>query len=426
MSGKTLFALGLSRALRRRQLMVQPFKVGPLCIDSQLYTLAGEEAAVNLDAWFCRAGELQTLYNTWGEKADVCIVEGERSLYDGFNCMKGSSADVARMLGLPVILVIDAQHLTYSVAATIYGFKNFRRPCSVVGVVFNRVSSEGQYAYLRQACQDAGVECLGYLPNEPALWSSLPRNGLNRMTHAEWNSKVAGVASAVEAHVNIYKLLALTTRIFPCEYSLPLVSATRCDQFLPLRRKPRLAIARDACFYSVFQGTIEQWSQRAELVFFSPLHTRELPEADYYYLPGGPAERYMHLIVRNRSLLKALHQQAADGARILAEGGAILLLCKQWQARKLEGPLPLACSLDEQLCYGYRQTIVGPMALRGYESTCLRCLPIEGEDNRLERQQVFDLTHTRPQFFLYRYRNVLASTVQWYWGKNDFFALWGG
>ena len=424
MSGKTLFALGLSRALRDKGLSVQPFKIGPHCTDARLFTLSGCDPAVNLDAWFCRPSELQALYNRWGEQAEVCVVEGDRALFDGFNCMKGSTADVAKMLGLPVLLVIDARYLTYSVAAVIYGYRHFRQGGNVIGVVFNRVTSEGQYAYLRQACLDAGVECLGYLPDEPEKWGGMPRGGVSRSVHAEWKARVRTVAAAVHQHVDVYKLLALATRIFPCPYSLPLMSDTSCDSFLPARRKGRLAVASDACFHAIHQDAFARWQAEGEVVLFSPMYTRSLPEADYYYLPGGPVERYAHPILRNRVLLEALHERARQGTPILAEGGAVILLCRQWQAREAGGPLPLVCSVDEQLNYGYRQTAVGQMALRGYESTCVRCKPAPDADSVLERQQVFDLTHTRPQYFLYRYKNVFASTVHWYWGKNDLFALW--
>lgn len=422
--GKTLFALGLMEYLKGRKTSVMPFKVGPLCGDPQLYTLTGEEPAVNLDAWFLRPTELQQSYNSHGEKADVCIVEGDKALFDGYNCLKGSTADIAKMLGLPVVLVIDAHYQSYSLGAVIYGYKHFRRFSNVVGVVFNRIVSEGQFAYLRQACQDAGVECLGYLPERLEDWGDLPHNGLGRVDRMEWKKRLEGLAQAIGQHVQVDRLLAQTIRIFPCAYSLPFLSETEQDMEPVSRVRPRIAIARDACFYALFNGIIEQWKRKAEVVFFSPLHARELPEADYYYLPGGSVERYAHLIARNRAVLSGLKEKAEAGGCILAEGGAAVLLCAQWENRFIGGPLPLYVYAETQLKYGYRQIVSGDSVLRGYESTYLRLKPTVQAGPTLTCRQVYDLTNTRPDHSLYRYKNVYVSTIQWYWERNDFLALW--
>lgn len=424
--GKTLFTLGLIEHLKGKKTSVMPFKVGPLCADAQLYTLVDEEPAVNLDAWFSRTGDLQQIYNRYGEKADVCIVEGDKALFDGYNCMKGSTADMAKTLGLPVVLIIDAHCQSYSIGAVIYGYKHFRRFTNVVGVVFNRIVSEKQFAYLRQACQDAGVECLGYLPERLEDWGDLPHNGLGRVDRMEWKQRLGSVAKAIGQHVQVDRLLEQTTRIFPCAYSLPFLSDMEQDMDPLPGKRPRIAIARDACFYAIFNGVIEQWARQAEVVFFSPLHARELPEADYYYLPGGTVERYAHLIARNRTVLAGLKGKAEAGARILAEGGSIVLLCSQWQNRFMDGPLPLYVYSENQLNYGYRQLAVGADVLRGYESTFLRSKPTLQAGHTLTCRQVYDLTNTRPDYSLYRYKNVYASTIQWYWGRSDFFALWEG
>ena len=164
-NGKTLFSMGLLRALKKRGLKVQPYKCGPDFIDSQLLTIAADRESVNLDTWMASHTHVQHLYNKYGEQADVCITEGVGGLFDGYRRMQGSSAEMAGLLNLPVILLVNARNAGYSVAPIIYGFKNFYPGVHIAGVVFNQVSSSNHFAYLRDACSDANVDCLGYVPN---------------------------------------------------------------------------------------------------------------------------------------------------------------------------------------------------------------------------------------------------------------------
>ena len=163
-SGKTTFTMGLLRALHKRGLRVQPFKCGPDYIDTQFHTLAADHESVNLDIWMASNTHVQYLYNKYGDGADVCVTEGVMGLFDGYQRMQGSSAEIARLLNIPVVLIVSARSTAYSVAPLIYGFKHFNPAVKIAGIVFNQVSSPSHFAYLREACVDAGVECLGYLP----------------------------------------------------------------------------------------------------------------------------------------------------------------------------------------------------------------------------------------------------------------------
>ena len=147
--------MGLLRALHKRGLRVQPFKCGPDYIDTQFHTLAADHESVNLDIWMASNTHVQHLYNKYGDGADVCVTEGVMGLFDGYQRMQGSSAEIARLLNIPVVLIVSARSTAYSVAPLIYGFKHLIG-CEDCRYCFNQVSSPSHFAYLREACVDAG------------------------------------------------------------------------------------------------------------------------------------------------------------------------------------------------------------------------------------------------------------------------------
>ena len=165
-SGKTTFTLGLLRALARKGLVVQPFKCGPDYIDTRHHQMAAGRASVNLDRFMMSEKHIEEVYRRYAFPADIAITEGVMGLFDGYDGMQGSSAEVASALDIPVVLIVNAKSTAYSVAPLLYGFKHFYPKVRVIGAVFNFVASENHYYYLKQACADAGVEALGYLPKQ--------------------------------------------------------------------------------------------------------------------------------------------------------------------------------------------------------------------------------------------------------------------
>ena len=156
--------MGIICALRRRGMKIQPYKCGSELIDSQLLSLISENATINLDSWLTTPTHVQHSYNKYGEQVDACVVEGNGALFDGYKRTQGSSLEIARLLNIPVILLVNARMAGYSIAPIIYGFKHFQPKTPIIGIVFNQITSPAHYTYLKEACADAGIACLGYLP----------------------------------------------------------------------------------------------------------------------------------------------------------------------------------------------------------------------------------------------------------------------
>lgn len=168
-SGKTTIARGLMKLFSSKGLKVQPFKCGPDYIDTKFHQSVCGRPSINLDTFMASPQHVRELFMHYGADTDMCIVEGMMGLYDGYDREHGSSYEIARILDIPVVLVVDAKSAAYSMAALISGFINFRKDIRIAGVIFNKVGSERHFEMLRQVSIDLGVTCLGYLPKSAAF-----------------------------------------------------------------------------------------------------------------------------------------------------------------------------------------------------------------------------------------------------------------
>ena len=168
-SGKTTVARGLMALMVQKGYKVQPFKCGPDYIDTKFHEAVCGRPSVNLDTFMATPRHVRQLFSHYGADADICVVEGMMGLFDGYDRDKGSSAEIARVLDIPVVLVVDARSAAYSMAALLSGFIGFRPDVRVAGVIFNKVGSERHYRMLQQVCTDVGIDCLGYLPKTDTL-----------------------------------------------------------------------------------------------------------------------------------------------------------------------------------------------------------------------------------------------------------------
>ena len=215
-SGKTTLSVGLMRALTNHGLKVQPFKCGPDYIDTMFHKMATGRDSVNLDTFMSSPDHIRHLFDHYSEDADIRIVEGVMGLFDGHNKWEGSSAEIAMLLDIPVILVVNSKSVAYSVAPLIHGFKSFLPPATeavphprslqLAGVIFNQVASENHFRFLKTACEDSGVPCLGYLPRNPQLTVPGRHLGLTISEKENMEQFISTAAEEVEKHVDLKQL----------------------------------------------------------------------------------------------------------------------------------------------------------------------------------------------------------------------------
>jgi len=209
--GKTTVTLALMAAFRRRGLEVQPFKCGPDFIDAGHHTRACGRPSRNLDGWMLSAGQNRDIFGRSAAGADVCIVEGVMGLFDGASGKSdvGSTAEMAKLLGLPVVLVVDASSVARSVAALVHGFETFDPKVKIGGVIFNKVAGPTHYALLSDAVESTcGAAPLGYLPRDERI--QIPERYLGLFTAGEDllpDSNLAVLAEIAEEYINLEKLL---------------------------------------------------------------------------------------------------------------------------------------------------------------------------------------------------------------------------
>lgn len=447
-SGKTTFTLGLLRALKNRSLRVQPFKCGPDYIDTRHHRMAAGLPSVNLDPFMMSAPHLEEVYGRYAAAADVAVTEGVMGLFDGYDGMQGSSAETALALDIPVILVVNARSTAYSVAPLLYGFKHFRREIKVAGAVFNFVASDHHYAFLEQACRDAGVEPLGYLPKQADVEIPSRHLGLTLEEDFCFEAFADRVARLVEEHVDIDRLLELA-KVQPgrpamasqpgaetaCASGLTGLPASGAVGFVSpaSQRKAsegkagvskalpplRIAVARDAAFQFTYEENMRIFSELGPLSFFSPLKDARLPEADLVYLPGGYPELHLPALSGNRSMRESIRAYVEAGGKLLAECGGMMYLCQE--IADAEGNFyPMAGVLNQsatmqpmKLRLGYRTLESNGCRLRGHEFHYSRILPSDGKPESVAVARTAKGVETDTP--LYRYKQLLAGYTHLYW-----------
>ena len=416
-SGKTTFTMGLLRALVQRGRKVQPYKCGPDYIDTQFHTLASGNVSVNLDTWLASEEHVRSLYHSYGKDADVCVVEGVMGLYDGYSGMRGSSAAMAALLDIPVILLVNARSTAYSVAPLISGFAHFSPNVRVAGVVFNQVSSPSHYEHLKEACRDIGMECLGYIPYTKSLKVPSRHLGLALGEQKRMDVQMNQAAELIEKHVDIDCLLEIC--------SCPFIEE---KEELDIQGAMIIAVAKDAAFNFVYRENIAQLNRLGKVLYFSPLKGDALPEADLVYLPGGYPELFAHRLQKQVRLMNDLKEYVERGGRVLAECGGMIYLSRSLTNRqgdktyRMSGILPLDCTMkNARLHLGYRTMDMAGKEWRGHEFHYSDMVCPDALSSVAVLQNAKGMEVNTP---LYRYKNVIAGYTHWYWGERNILDLW--
>ncbi len=339
-SGKTTISLGLAAALKHRGLSVQAYKKGPDYIDPIWLGMASGRTCRNLDFYLAPPEELRELYARHGAGADVCLVEGNKGLYDGLDLAgSNSNAALAQLLDLPVVLVLDARGMTRGIAPLILGYQAFDRTIRIAGVILNRLGGRRHEAKLRAVIEHyTDVPVLGAVAENPEL--AIVERHLGLMPANESGAareRVAAIAATIGRQVDLDRLLEVTASDEPLR---PRTAApARSTQ-----PRLRIGIARDQAFGFYYADDLDALAAAgAELVPFSPIADPRLPEVDALFLGGGFPECFMAELEANASMRQAVHDAIEDGMPAYAECGGLMYLARSlaWrgETRRMAGAI---------------------------------------------------------------------------------------
>ncbi|AKZ54973.1 Cobyrinic acid A,C-diamide synthase [Streptomyces ambofaciens ATCC 23877] len=382
-SGKTTVATGLMAALTARGLAVSPHKVGPDYIDPGYHSLATGRAGRNLDAYLCGPELVGPLFLHGARGCDIAVVEGVMGLYDGAagEGELASTAQIAKVLRAPVVLVVDASSQSRSVAALVHGFASWDPEVRIGGVILNKVGSDRHEALLREALDAVGVPVLGVLRRAPQV--STPSRHLGLVPVAERGAEAVDAVAAMAAQVSdgcdLEALVALARAAGPLPGGVapwtpePTHGPARSDRKSP----PRVAIAGGAAFTFSYAEHAELLAAAgAEVVTFDPLRDEELPEATAGLVVGGGfPEVYAAELSANEPLRRAVAALALSGAPVAAECAGLLYLCRELDGAPMCGVLDASARMSGRLTLGYRDAVavsdsalaVAGTRMRGHE-----------------------------------------------------------
>ena len=420
--GKTTVAVGLMAALVRRGLSVQPFKVGPDYIDPGFHQLATGRVSRNLDTWLLPGPVVNGLFQAAGAGAAIAIIEGVMGLFDGHSSTtdRGSTAEVAKLLRVPVVLVVDAGRMARSAAAVVRGYRAFDPRVRIAGVIFNHVSE--RHARLLRAALRRYTDCpvLGSLPRDPLF--ALPERHLG-LIPAQEHRRVAEVqqrlADVVSRSIDLQRVMRIADGAPPLAPAR-VPGPARVDR----SRGVTIGVARDEAFHFYYQENLDLLrAAGAELVEWSPLNDRRLPDGlDALYLGGGFPEVFARELAHNEPLRRAIKRAVTAGLPTYAECGGLMYLATHLidahgTRHAMVGALPGAVRMTSRLQH------FGYVTLKPWRDTILAKAndPIKGHEFHYStwdypvpaRHAAYELVRAREARRLegFARANVLASYV---------------
>jgi cobyrinic acid a,c-diamide synthase len=446
--GKTTIALALMAFFSSKGIKVQPFKVGPDFIDPGLHSRVTGKVSRNLDGWMLSRAYNQMLFDRCCRVAEMAIIEGVMGLYDGFDGKSedGSTAQMAKWLDVPVVLIVDAQSMARSVAAVVHGFTTFDPEVKWAGVILNRVGSREHFEYLREALSSAvpHIPILGWIPRERSL--TLPERHLGLVTAHESpldRTWIALAVELVERFIDVEALLSRTRNprnnsgsVSPLEsYGHELLQEQESENLPPNDPCVRIAVARDEAFCFYYEDNLDFLrASGADICFFSPVGGESIPNGiDAVILGGGYPEMHLERLSQNESFFADLRKCFSLGIPIYAECGGLMTLSQfieDWDGKKwpMAGVLPFGTRmLKRRKALGYVEVKLSRDSILGPAGTCVRGHEFHyseicnGEAHSANLETIYEVSRRKGDTVWqegYRIGTVLASYVHQHWGSN--------
>jgi cobyrinic acid a,c-diamide synthase len=327
-SGKTVLSLGLAASWFRRGLNVAPFKKGPDFIDSGWLSFAARRPCYNLDPFLMTRDQIMDSFLVRSADADISVIEGNRGLFDGLD-LEGccSTAELARMLDSPVILIVDVTMVTRTVAALIMGCRQFDPDLKIAGIILNRVAGRRQESLVR-ACveQYCGIPVVGAVPKLKGDFFPERHMGLIPQQERQFAGKAVDWASTV-----VEKNLDLDTILNLARGAEPIGAPARDGQArefpAPAPPSARIGVVRDQAFWFYYPENLERLKYLgATLVDLNSINDRDIPDLDAIYIGGGFPEIQARALADNKPFKHALKQRIEKGLPVYAECGGLMYL----------------------------------------------------------------------------------------------------
>ena len=415
-------------SLKRRQFKVAPFKVGPDFIDPGYHNQICGSISRNLDGWMLSGEYNIKTFERHAKKSDIAIVEGVMGLYDGYDgrSESGSTAEMAKLLKLPVLLVVDAASMARSAAAIVLGFERFDPDVNFLGVIFNRTGSLGHLQYLKDAlCDISTIPCLGGFTRNSELTIKERHLGLviNEENHLS-DDYIHALADSIDASIDMDLLLSRL-----CETEIQEKAILRHEKH---NNRPLIGIARDEAFCFYYQDNLDLLEKYgARLVSFSPLKDRHLPDGlDGLYIGGGYPELHADKISGNTTIKKEIYEHAQNGLPVYAECGGLVYLSSLFENDKnisypMVGLFPFNIRLLSRIkSLGYREIRLASLCVLGSPGDIIKGhefhyseLSQQDEYNDLA-YQIINLKGGELQKEGFMFKNTLASYMHLHFGSN--------
>ncbi len=426
-AGKTTVTVGLIAALRSRGMRVAAFKCGPDYLDPTYHARAAGAVSHNLDGWMMGRDAVLATFTRCSAEADVSVIEGVMGLFDGASpaSEEGSTAEIAKWLGAPVILVTDASGMARTIAAVAHGFAHFDPAVKLAGLICNRIGGRRHLDLLREA--SAEIPVLGGLPVDDA--AAFPERHL-------------GLFYADEAHVpgarieacgrNAAEWFDLDAMIAIARSAPALADCASGEGVRARRRDPRcrIGIAQDEAFHFYYDDNLRRLeSLGAELAPFSPIRDAAPPAADGLYFGGGYPEAHARALAENRPMLEAVRSMLRRGVPIYAECGGLMYFARAIRVLDggvfpMIGAIPAEAVMHDRLqALGYvevettRPTILGAAGLR-FRGHQFRYSTLVPEPHGIERAYAVRPRRSAGFDEGFSAGNLLASYVHAHWASN--------
>ena len=372
--GKTTISTGLMAALRRRGIRVQPFKVGPDYIDPGYHSQATGEISRNLDTWMVKPGRVCELFQHAMQGKEMAVIEGVMGLYDSHAAVtdEGSTAEVAKLFGAPVILVLDAAKGARSLAAMAMGYQNFDRALTIGGVILNGIGSQMHFDLCRESIEHyTGIPVVGYLPKREDF--VLPERHLGLVTTAERPAPGDFIEKLIVQIESTFKMETIISLSERCA-----IPQSERELFPPKPVAPvvKIGLARDQAFSFYYQDNLDllaAWG--AEIVPFSPISDLSLPAGiSGLYIGGGFPELYAAELAGNLPVKQQIKSCVEQGMPVYAECGGLMYLGQtmcDFESHRYDmvGAVPASSRIDNhRLTLGYRTVQAlsdGPLMKKG-------------------------------------------------------------